>query len=876
MGSVRSVTLVLLVAVVACALGLAGGAFAASPATTTVDRSATLSTSGQNMWHSGAPSDATYPLFDKSWDASASGGAIQHVSFPLGFDPTPPVRICDPFTDYGDFTSSGFGVDDDDDCSWVDATTADDNLTIDVGDFGATGSVSSKGEVGMSLKLNGWKTGNVGVNYPVTSHFTQPAVDSFAAGDQVTIDTSNTVGAGAAITTTFPKLASVDLNGVFGFNAGLTFNLCVFACTGTQSFGGLSIPSGYDGSNPATGTILSVPVPGTQCFNFIVGFVGGFGHAPDGYTRCHSDVTNTNSGYVGFPNVGVTSTLNSDGTIGASGEDPYAVVPVSAVTWAQRIIPGAGTLIPLNIGPAEIPGSGGITAGWSTANLVFSAIEKLQQQMTFTPRVDVTLDWGQTLNYQVKKPDGTVIGNGPGTGTTFPLGDKVILTTPTNLTGSLHVTPTLSMGSATFANHTENKTEGEGTFSALALNLNTPSASFDPGFGVGPVPVWPGTKIDVGPVVNQNFPLASTTNDVFNSSWTLGGFNSPTVNDLLLTPDPFPTPTAATVTPTEGASFTGTVASFSDPDTTDGASDYTASIDWGDGATTSGTTVDDGGGAFHVTGTHTYAEEGSKPVSVTVQDKDTTNVTATANSTANVADAALHASARQNSATTDSPPTPLLLWPNPPGSGVVATFTDDDSAGTVGDYSATIHWGDGTDTSGTVAANAAGGFKVSGSHTYAATGFYTMSVDIYDSGGSHTSAATRLLTYMFSSTGGNFVISSKALSASTVTFWSSDWALRNGLTAPSSFKGYSNSPANASAVNCTSAPNWSTSNGGNSPAPPSTVPAFISVLVTPSVTPVGSGYSGAASKIVVVQTKPGYGPSPGHPGTGAIVATICG
>src|SRR5262249_45353487 len=153
--------------------------------------------------------------------------------------------------------------------------------------------------------------------------------------------------------------------------------------------------------------------------------------------------------------------------------------------------------------------------------------------------------------------------------------------------------------------------------------------------------------------------------------------------------------------------------------------------------TTNGTLVDDGGGAFHVTGTHTYAEEGSEPVTVTVEDKDTTNVTATAHSTANVADAALHATPRQNSATTGSPPTPLLLWPNPPGSGVVATFTDDDPAGTLGDYSATIHWGDGTDSSGTVAANGATGFKVSGSHTYAATGFYTMSVDIYDAGGSH-------------------------------------------------------------------------------------------------------------------------------------------
>jgi hypothetical protein len=976
----RRITLSVVLGALA-AFWIALPASASSPASTTVDRSATLSTSNQNMWHSGSPNDATYTLFDKTWNASASGGAIQHVSWPLGFDPTPAVPICDPFTDFGDPTSSGFGEVDDDDCTFEDPTHADDNLTIDIGDFGATGSVSSKGEVGMSLKFNGWGTGKIGVDYPVTSHFTQPAADTFAPGDQVTIDTSNSVGSAAAITTTFPDLQSIDLNGVFGFDAGLTFNLCVFSCTGNTSVGNLTIPSGYDGTNPATGTILHVAIPGTQCFNFIVGFVGGFGHAPDGYTRCHSDVTNTNSGYVGFPNVTTTSKLNADGTISASGEDPYAVVPVSAVTWAQRIIPGAGTLVPLNIGPAEIPGSGGITAGWSTANLVFSTIEKLKQDMMFTPRVDVTLDWGRTLDYQVKTPGGTVIGSGPGTGATFPLGDKLFLTTPSNLTGSLHVTPTLSMGSATFTNHTLNSTEGEGTLSALALNLKTPSAKFDIGYGVGEVTVWPGTSIDVGPVINENFPLATTNNDVFNSSWTLGGFNSPTVNDLLLTPDPLPVPTAATVTPTEGASFSGTVASFTDPDTTGGASDYTATIDWGDGTSaTTGGVVDGGGGLFHVTGTHTYAEEGSNSVTVTVQDKDTTNVNATAHSTANVADAALHAtgtsltategaafsnvkvasftdddpagavgdfgatihwgdgssstgtitangsggwdvagshtyaeegsptitvdisdhgasvsptssmsvadaalhaSPRQNSATTGSPSTPLLLWPAPPGSGVVATFTDDDPAGRVADYTATIHWGDGTSSSGTVATNAAGaGFQVSGSHTYATTGFYTMTVDVYDVGdglgGSHDSATTRLLTYMFSSTGGNFVISSRALGSSPVTFWSSDWALRNGLAGPTAFKGFANSPANASAVNCTSAAGWSSNNGGNSPSPPPTVPAFMSLLVSPSVSPSGSGFAGVTTKMVVAQTNPGYGPSPGHPGTATIAATICG
>jgi hypothetical protein len=47
------------------------------------------------------------------------------------------------------------------------------------------------------------------------------------------------------------------------------------------------------------------------------------------------------------------------------------------------------------------------------------------------------------------------------------------------------------------------------------------------------------------------------------------------------------------------------------------------------------------------------------------------------------------------------------------------------------------------------------------------------------------------------------------------------------------------------------------------------------VLVASSVTKTGSEIHGTWAKIVVVRTDTGYGPSPGHPGTGTIVASFC-
>jgi hypothetical protein len=84
-----------------------------------------------------------------------------------------------------------------------------------------------------------------------------------------------------------------------------------------------------------------------------------------------------------------------------------------------------------------------------------------------------------------------------------------------------------------------------------------------------------------------------------------------------------------------------------------------------------------------------------------------------------------------------------------PITGLLASFTDADPQGAAGDYTAVVNWGDGNSSPATVAANAQGGFNVTGSHTYAAAGTYTISVQIQD-----TSAATLTATPSATITGG--------------------------------------------------------------------------------------------------------------------------
>src|SRR5207244_2993969 len=84
---------------------------------------------------------------------------------------------------------------------------------------------------------------------------------------------------------------------------------------------------------------------------------------------------------------------------------------------------------------------------------------------------------------------------------------------------------------------------------------------------------------------------------------------------------------ALSINAVEGASFNGTVATFTDPAAPEpNASDpsgtisthYSASINWGDGSAATAGTITISGSTFTVSGSHTYGEEGSYTLTVTI------------------------------------------------------------------------------------------------------------------------------------------------------------------------------------------------------------------------------------------------------------------
>lgn len=185
------------------------------------------------------------------------------------------------------------------------------------------------------------------------------------------------------------------------------------------------------------------------------------------------------------------------------------------------------------------------------------------------------------------------------------------------------------------------------------------------------------------------------------------------------------------------------VATFQDTGTPGAPSSYSASINWGDGSTSTGaiTITSQGmpnGVVYSVYGNHTYAETGTDPITVTIT--NTANgAKAIASSQAVIADAALSPSGTQPTVTT----TEEVAF-----SGAVASFTDANPSAPITDYNyVMIYWGDGTAaTAGTISQPGGVGttFYVSGSHTYAdagvngGIGHYTITVDVSDVDGAST------------------------------------------------------------------------------------------------------------------------------------------
>ena len=511
----------------------------------------------------------------------------------------------------------------------------------------------------------------------------------------------------------------------------------VFTVSGTHTYT-------TTGTFGATATIQDVDSTATATGSVIVSTVTATAESATASNGISSDVTlatftdagpGPDTAVIDWGDGTLTSTGEIDGSSGnytVSGSHTYAQVGdyVATVTITTAggetsvvAAPVAATDGPLSAMGTSISEAQGVDSG-SVVVATFTAADPNATAADF----GATIDWGDGS-------DPSLFNTITQSGDTFSvIGDYTYLDQ-----GTYTVAVTITDGGGATATATSTATVGPGPINATPVTINATE-----GIDSGGVPVATFTgdanaaTIDWG---DGSTPTTGTVaNGVVTGDHTYAEAGSYTVNVTLTDVNGYTTTAASTANVadapltagdvsltgfTEGQSFSGTVASFSDANPNAGAADFTASIDWGDGEVTDGT-VSGGDGAFTVSSDKTYYATGSFPVVVTVTDTDGTSVIVSG--TATVADAALTGSA----ANLDYPTAYDLL------NGVtVAQFNDPYTGGQASDYSATIDWGDGTTTTGVVRGSD-GSYSVTGSHTYVTPMIYTVTVTVSDAGGGAT------------------------------------------------------------------------------------------------------------------------------------------
>ena len=266
------------------------------------------------------------------------------------------------------------------------------------------------------------------------------------------------------------------------------------------------------------------------------------------------------------------------------------------------------------------------------------------------------------------------------------------------------------------ANITTNATSPQGA----VVSYTPPTATDESGDNPGPA-------VNCTPPSGSTFAIGTTT--VTCTATDSDDTNSPVSGSFTVTVQPVFSVSVTNVNATEGSAFSGLVATGTAYGTSNPLS---ATINWGDGSSSTGSVTLNQDGSYSVSGSHTYAEEGSFALTVTVNDSG--KLTVSGSSSATVADAALTLTYF------------LAGRLGPQSAGLAATFTDADPAGQVSDYTATIKWGDGTTSTVTIVKYQRGpGFALAGLHRYVKVGGYTVTLTVIDNGGSQLSKTTNVI-----------------------------------------------------------------------------------------------------------------------------------
>jgi uncharacterized repeat protein (TIGR01451 family) len=353
------------------------------------------------------------------------------------------------------------------------------------------------------------------------------------------------------------------------------------------------------------------------------------------------------------------------------------------------------------------------TANWGTAVANFAPSAPANSaDMAVTASGPSSVTAGTTVTYT-----STLANNGPSAAAgvvltdTLPTGSVFVSLTQTAGTDSF--TPAQSGGSAT---ETANASIASGSSDTFTLVVSAP-ASLTPGASF-----------------SDTASVSSSTSDpnTANNSATVTGSVGPPADLVVTETGPGSASEGDTIT------YTVTVTNNGPNDATSTVLTDTlgANLRFVSATTSQGTFTQSGGVVTFTVGTINNA--GSVTATVTAQAMEDGSLTNSASVTTTAADPDSTNNSTSATTTVAEPAigvsAPITTSSRNPSSLTVATFTHANGVETTSAFKATINWGDGKTSSGTITEDSSGIYTVKGSHSYRRSGSHTITTTVTEVG----------------------------------------------------------------------------------------------------------------------------------------------
>ena len=410
--------------------------------------------------------------------------------------------------------------------------------TIGGQSFGGALSGGFSGVIGSEIRIEGFTTGTVEVDYPVNIELDMPTDLSYDQGDNVIISSSYNCLNGWDLETLYPTAGEFFWDLYFQMAASASAQLCFFGCvtfpiipsfdTGLQTLNILTISGSGASTNGVTGVWClgpgaipdAFPVPAIEDQEPPAGN-WPFALAPEedpstspfpnfipwqvyygSYFPIDLPSALGLSGSVTIPYVSTEPTINSSGDINACGDSTYFNMNLEIFDLLGGIlsnVPGpvgaVGQFLVNLSGSQEI---GGIaTVNWNFFSASFDANITNKQCFDFIPKIYAELEFPLPVNYSIIDAlSGSVSSSGQSSIITFEVGDQLQYQYPCYYE-ELSITPTYSIDGE-FTNHTFDEVSFDFLMSAFEFGFEIPEVVVIPGFTIPeicipipyPCPTW--------------------------------------------------------------------------------------------------------------------------------------------------------------------------------------------------------------------------------------------------------------------------------------------------------------------------------------------------------------------------------------------------